>query len=178
MKKLIKNNNNKGILFWITGLSGSGKTEIAEKIKNNILNKYGPTVIVSGDDLRKIFNYRKFSRKDRLAYALNYGKFCKYITGNKINIILSTVSLFHKIRKWNRSNINNYIEIYIQSDINKIIKQKSKFFYRGNYKNIIGKNIKAEFPKSPHIIIKNDFDKSINVLAKELIKKINKIIKL
>jgi len=40
------------------------------------------------------------------------------------------------------------------------------------------KNIKAEFPQSPHIIIKNDFNKSINVLAKKLIKKINKIIKL
>ena len=56
MKKLKKN---KGILFWITGLSGSGKTAIAEKIKSNILNKYGPTVAVSGNELRKIFNYNK-----------------------------------------------------------------------------------------------------------------------
>ena len=169
---------NKGILFWITGLSGSGKTTIAEKIKRTLLNKYGPTVIVSGDNLRKMFNFKKFSRKDRLSYALIYGKFCKCITDNKINVIISTVSLFHKVRKWNRSNINNYIEIYIQSDINKIIKQKRKFFYKGNYKNIIGKNIKAEYPKFPHITIKNNFNKSANVLTKELIKKINKVIKL
>ena len=175
MKKLRKN---KGILFWITGLSGSGKTTIAEKINNDISNKYGPTVTVSGNDLRRIFNFKKFSRKDRLAYALSYSKFCKYITNNKINIILSTVSLFHKVRKWNRSNIHNYIEIYIQSDINKIIKQKNKFFYKRNYKNIIGKDIKPEFPKSPHIIIENNFNKSIKVLTKYLIKKINKIIKL
>ena len=173
MAKLKKN---KGILFWITGLSGSGKTGIAENIKNNISNKYGPTVIVSGDDLRKIFNYKKFSRKDRLAYALSYSKFCKCITDNKINIILSTVSLFHKVRKWNRSNIHNYIEIYIQSNIHKIIKQKKKFFYKGNYKNIVGKNIKPEFPQAPHITIKNNFSKSINILAKDLIKKISKII--
>ena len=173
---MVKLKKNKGILFWVTGLAGSGKTVIAENIKNNISNKYGPTVIVSGDDLRKIFNYKKFSRKDRLAYALNYSKFCKYITDNKINIILSTVSLFHKVRKWNRSNIHNYIEIYIQSNIHKIIKQKKKFFYKGNYKNIVGKNIKPEFPQSPHITIKNNFSKSINVLAKELIKKISKII--
>ena len=173
MKKLKKN---KGILFWITGLSGSGKTTIAQKIESNISNKYGPTVTVSGNDLRRIFNFKKFSRKDRLAYALSYSKFCKYITNNKINIILSTVSLFHKVRKWNRSNIQNYIEIYIQSNIHKIIKQKKKFFYKGNYKNIVGKNIKPEFPQSPHITIKNNFSKSINVLAKELIKKISKII--
>tara|TARA_B100001964_G_C14188442_1_gene579817 strand:- start:12 stop:536 length:525 start_codon:yes stop_codon:yes gene_type:complete len=169
---------NKGILFWITGLSGSGKTAIAENIKSNISNKYGPTIIVSGDDLRKIFNFKKFSRKDRLAYALVYCKFCKCVTDNKINIILSTVSLFHKVRKWNRTNISNYVEIYIRSDINKIIKQKNKFFYKKNYKNIIGKDIKPEFPQSSHITIKNNFNKSIIVLTKCLIKKINKIIKL
>ena len=56
MKKLKKN---KGILFWITGLSGSGKTTIAQKIESNISNKYGPTVTVSGNDLRRIFNFKK-----------------------------------------------------------------------------------------------------------------------
>lgn len=169
---------NKGITFWITGLSGSGKTTIGKKIITKIIKNFGPTILFSGDDIRKIFNLKKFSRKDRLAYALIYGKFCKYITDNKINVIFSTVSLFHKVRKWNRSNINNYIEIYIQSDINQIIKQKNKFFYKGNYKNIIGKNIKAEYPKSSHITIKNNFNKSANVLAKELINKINEITKL
>jgi len=172
----MKFNKNKGIVFWITGLSGSGKTTIAEKIRNNISNKYGPTVTMSGDDLRKIFNFKKFTRKDRLVYALSYSKFCKRITDNKVNIILSTVSMFHKVRKWNRTNINNYVEIYIQSDINTVIKQKKKFFYKGNYKNVIGKDIKPEFPKSPHITIKNYFNKSINILARNLIKKINKII--
>ena len=47
----------KGILFWITGLSGSGKTVIAEKIKDKIAHKYGPTLTISGDDLRKMFNF-------------------------------------------------------------------------------------------------------------------------
>ena len=70
----MKLNKGKGVLFWITGLSGSGKTAIAEKIKNDISNKYGPTAIVSGNDLREIFNLKKFSRKDRSAYSLSYCK--------------------------------------------------------------------------------------------------------
>ena len=165
---------NKGILFWITGLSGSGKTTIAEKIENNISKKYGPTITISGDDLRKKLNFNKFSRKHRLSYALSYGKFCKYLTDSNINVIFSTVSLFHKVRKWNRDHINNYVEIYIESNIQELIKRKKKFFYKGNYKNIVGKNLKAEFPKSPDVIIKNNLTNSLNKLSKELLIKIKK----
>tara|TARA_Y100000816_G_scaffold287408_1_gene270079 strand:+ start:1079 stop:1600 length:522 start_codon:yes stop_codon:yes gene_type:complete len=171
MKKLKKN---QGILFWITGLSGSGKTAIAERIKKKISNVYGPTITISGDELRDVFNLNKFSRKERLKYALAYGKFCKCITKKNINIIFSTVSLFDKVRRWNRTNIKNYLEIYIKSDIKKIILKKNKFFYKGNYKNVIGKNLKAEFPKSPDIIIRNNFTISLNKLSKELLIKIIK----
>jgi hypothetical protein len=40
----------------------------------------------------------------------------------------------------------------------------------------VGIDIKPEFPQSPHIVINNNFDRSINILSKELVKKINKII--
>jgi adenylylsulfate kinase-like enzyme len=53
-------NNNKGILFWITGISGSGKTILANKIKREIIRNYGPTLIISGDDIRKIFKLNKY----------------------------------------------------------------------------------------------------------------------
>ena len=168
----LKLNKKKGKLFWITGLSGSGKTSIAEKIKLKISKNYGPTLTISGDDLRKLFGYNKFSKKARLLYALSYSKFCKHVTDQNINVIISTVSLFHKVRNWNRKNIKNYFEIYIKADITKIIKKKNKFFYKGNYKNVIGKNMKAEFPKKPDVIIENNFEKSLHILSKDLLRKI------
>ena len=48
-------NKNKGILFWITGLSGSGKTTLGKAIHKDIKKLYGPTIMISGDDVRKIF---------------------------------------------------------------------------------------------------------------------------
>jgi len=168
MKKI---NKNKGILFWITGLSGSGKTTISEEITKKISKKYGDTINISGDDLRKIFNLKKYDRKSRLEYALLYSKFCKLIVNEKINLIFSTISLFHKVRNWNKKNIDNYVEIFIKADLEKIIKLKKKKIYKKN-KSIVGKNIKPEFPRSPHIIIENNFTKSSNKLSKELIRKI------
>tara|TARA_B100000035_G_C21012044_1_gene560089 strand:- start:134 stop:658 length:525 start_codon:yes stop_codon:yes gene_type:complete len=165
----------KGTLFWITGLSGSGKTSLGEKIRKEISKKYGTTICMSGDDLREIFNYKKYSKKSRLDLALRYSNFCKFITDQNINIIFSTVSMFHKVRERNKRYIKNYMEIYVKSNIQTLIRKKNKEFYKGFHKNIVGKNLKAEFPKNPNIILENDFKISINKLSKILLKKIFKV---
>ena len=173
MKK-IYSNNRKGLLFWITGLSGSGKSTLGDSIFKYVSKKYGPTIVLSGDDLREIFFFKKFDKKSRFKYALSYSKICKKFVDQNVNIIFSTVSLFHKVRKWNRKNITNYLEIYIESDIDKLISKKKKFFYKKKHKNIVGKNIKAEFPKNPDIKIENKFNKSISKIKYELLLKIKK----
>ena len=60
-----KNNIKKGRGFWITGYSGSGKTEIAKKIKKFIIKKFGKTLIISGDDLRDIFSLKKYDKRTK-----------------------------------------------------------------------------------------------------------------
>ena len=123
MKKL-KKNKNKGILFWITGLSGSGKTTIAKKIKKDIIQLYGPTMLVSGDNLRKIFNFNKYTYNERVSNSKKFCKFAKFVTNQKINLIFAAVGMMDSMRKWYRNNIDNYIEIYIKADLKKIIRLK------------------------------------------------------
>ncbi len=174
MKKLKKN---KGILFWITGLSGSGKTTIAKKIKPEIAKFYGPTILISGDNLRTIFNLKKYSKNARYKNALMFSTLCEFITNQKINVIFAVVGLFDKLRQKNRLSIQNYVEIYIKSNLSNIIKVGKKKLYKKYSKNIVGKDILAELPKSPDIILNNEFDRSINMLAMQLLKKIKKIVK-
>ena len=175
MGKKIISNKNKGILFWITGLSGSGKTAIAKKIYKKISHLYGPTIEISGDDFRKIFRLNKYTKKARIEYLPKYLHFCKLITDQKINLIFNLIGMYNRARRWNRKNIDNYVEIYIKADIHKIIKLKRKAIYLKNKKNIVGLDIKAEFPKKPHITINNDFTRSTEVLSKELLNKIKSL---
>lgn len=176
MKKL-KKNKNKGILFWITGLSGSGKTTIAKKIKKDIIQLYGPTLLVSGDNLRKIFKFNKYTYNERASIAKKFCKFAKYVTNQKINLIFASVGMMDSTRKWYRNNIDNYIEIYIKADLKKIIRlKKKKIYHKKNGGDIVGITIKPEFPKQPDIRINNDFKKSTDDLADNLIKKISKIV--
>ncbi len=71
---------NRGIVFWITGLSGAGKTSLANGIKKEIRKKFGPTLVINGDDLRKIFKLNKYDKSSRLKYTEQYSQFLKFIT--------------------------------------------------------------------------------------------------
>jgi len=172
MKK-IKKNKNKGILFKISGLAGSGKTTIAKKIRKDIVKLYGPTLLVSGDNLRKIFKFDKYTYNERVLLAKKFCKFAKFITDQKINLIFAVVGMMHSMHKWCRSNIDNYVEIYIKADLKKIIKlKKKKIYYKKNGGKIVGVTIKPEFPKRTDIIINNDFIKTTTNLSNNLIKKL------
>ena len=124
MKRLkkIKKNNQHGILFWITGLSGSGKTRIAKKIAPEIRRKYGNTLVLSGDDIRNIFNLKGYSFEERKKTVMKYCKLTKKITSQKVNVILAVIGMVDDLRDWNMKNQKNYVEIYIKSDVKKIIK--------------------------------------------------------
>ena len=122
----IRINKKKGIVFWITGLSGSGKTRVGKKIKKNIIKNYGPTILFSGDDIRNIFNFKKYSFKDRFKIVSGYSRLCNNLSNQGINVIFCVVGLMHEIQKWNRKNITNYVEIYIKSPIHKVKKLSKK----------------------------------------------------
>ena len=166
-----KINKSKGIVFWITGLPGSGKTLLANLIQDRINSIYGKSIVVSGDDLRNIFNLNGYTAKDRKKYLLSYNKFCEFITNQKINIIFAVVGLYDSIRKKNKQSLKNYIEIFIDADIKEIIKFNKKKINKKN-KNLYGVDIKTELPKKPDITIKNDLKISKKRLQKILITKI------
>lgn len=167
-----------GAIFWITGLSGSGKTSIAKKITKYISKKYGPTICISGDELRKTFKLKGYGKKERLEIGKKYINFINLIVRQKINVIFAVVGLFHELQKLNKKKFPNYIEIYIKSNFQKVKSKRKKIFYKKKTTNVWGQDIKPEFPKTPHIIINNKFDKDIDKLSSELKKKIDKIYKI
>ena len=93
-----------------------------KKLKKEIIKKFGPTMIVSGDDLRKIFGFNNYDPKSRKLLSKKFCKFAKFVTDQKINLIFAIVGLMNEPRTWNRKNISNYVEIYIKANLKQIIK--------------------------------------------------------
>ena len=174
MKKKLKNKN-EGILFWVTGLSGSGKSTIAKNIFYKIKKIYGPTLLIHGDNLRNIFKLNGYSLNERLMIGKMYIDLINLIIKQKINLIFTVNGLFHSLRNINKKKFKNYIEIYIKADLKKIFKKNKK---RNIYsqKNVWGVDLNPEFPKNPHIIVKNNFKDNLNFLSQKILKDVNKII--
>jgi adenylylsulfate kinase len=163
----------KKYIFWITGLSGSGKTTIGKAILPQIKKKFGHTIMINGDNIREIYNFKKFDKTSRLKLAKNNFDLCFFLLNQGFNVIFTTVSLMHELQNYNRKiGKSKYIEIYIESDIKKIIKKKSKIFYKKKTNNVVGLNIKPEFPKKPDIKIENKFNMPIKKIKEILLKRI------
>ena len=94
------------------------------------------------------------------------------ISNQKINVIFCIVCLINKVQNYNKKNIENYIEIFIRSPLKKVRKFSNKKIYT---KNIYGLDIKPQYPSKPHIVINNNFNKSVENISKDLVAKIKKI---
>ena len=101
-----------------------------EKIFPEIKKKYGPTILINGDNMREIFNLKKYDKDSRLKNAMNFSKFSEFVTKQKINVIFANIGMFHKARNRNKNKITNYVEIYIEAKLKKIIQKGKKKTYK------------------------------------------------
>ena len=118
------NKKMKNSVYWITGLSGAGKTTVGKIFYTKLRNQKDSVLFLDGDRLRDVFgNDLGYTRKDRICCAMRYSKICQMLSEQGMDVVICTISMFHEIRAWNRENIVNYKEIYLEVPM-KILKQR------------------------------------------------------
>ncbi len=151
-------------VYWITGLAGVGKTPLAQKLTEKLLT-LEPTILLDGDDIRDVLNLEIGNDKSsRLKTAYIYSNLIKLLESQNINIVCSTISLFHEIHKYNRNIFSHYCEILIQKDLDKLIFEDKKSIYSNALKNndyAVGINIQPEYPENPSLVF--NFNKKVNL---------------
>lgn len=165
----MKNKDNMyGKVLWITGLSGAGKSTVAKKIKEELIDEN--FILLDGDELRELFLYKVKTKQNydyqaRLDIAFKYSKMCNFLANQKFNVIIATISLFEEIHTWNKHNIKNYFEVYIKVPLDELIKRDPKKIYAnyfsGKVTNVAGLDLKIDEPKNPDLIL--DYNKESNI---------------
>ena len=138
-------------VYWITGLSGAGKTTIGKLFYEKIKEKHSNTVFLDGDIMRKVFGSDLgYSKEERKKCAMRYSRLCAMLQEQGINVICCTISMFDSVREWNRENICNYKEIYVKASMDTLIARDQKGLYSGmteeRQKEVVGVHMEVEEP--------------------------------
>jgi len=168
----------KGELYWITGLSGAGKTTIARELYTIMKDTKSNVVYLDGDIMREVFNAIKdYSQQERLKLAMQYSRLCKLLTDQNIDVICATISMFPQCWEWNRQHIPKYREIYIRVPMDILIQRDQKRLYsqalKGKTKHVMGIDIPFTEPEEPHLTLENEGNESPELLAKQILQYFN-----
>jgi adenylyl-sulfate kinase len=150
-----------GCVYWITGLSGAGKTTIGKLFYQKIREFKKNVIFLDGDALREVFgNDLSYSIEDRKISAMRNARLCKFLSEQGMDVICCTISMFHDVRQWNRQHIENYREVYLKVPLNILRKRDRKGLYsaleKGQERNVYGLDLEYEEPVNPDIEILND----------------------
>lgn len=167
----------KGTVYWITGLSGAGKTTIGSRIYKDIKKGKENVIFLDGDVLREIYQDNNYSVENRKKLAFQHGRLCRMLSDQGIDVVICVIAMFEECRKWNRENISNYIEIYLYADIQELIRRDQKKLYsralRKEISNVMGIDISFEEPKYPDIVVDNSGEKTPDEIVEELEMRLN-----
>ncbi len=151
------------MVIWFIGLSGAGKTTLANRVFAMLKKKTKNAVLIDGDVIREIFsNDLGHTIDDRRKNAERISALCKFLDEQDINVVCSILSLFPDNREWNRRHISRYYEVFIDTPMEQLVQRDVKGFYKqyldGDLKNLPGLDIDFPIPEAPDLRILNDSD--------------------
>lgn len=146
--------------IWLTGLSGSGKSTIAQSLERELLSKSKHTYILDGDNLRLGINKNLgFSEVDRAENIRRIAEIAKLMVDAGLIVIVAAISPFKKDRHFAKSLFqkDEFYEIYVNTPLKVCIKRDPKKLYKKAKAvkgfNTIGLTSGYEKPESPSIKI-------------------------
>jgi adenylylsulfate kinase-like enzyme len=166
------------MVVWIIGLSGAGKTTLANEVIGQVRCTQPNVVLLDGDMIREVFgNDLGHTMQDRLTNARRVCQLGKFLEDQGINVVCAFLSLFRESRSWNRENLKNYYEVFIDTPMADLVQRDYKGLYRrfnnGEICDVAGMDIEFPRPDKADLTISNSTSREeLLAFAKSIAKKI------
>jgi adenylylsulfate kinase len=151
----------RGFTLWFTGLSGAGKTTIAEIVEKELRERGRRVEVLDGDIVRT--NLSKglgFSREDRNINVLRIGFVANLLTRNGVAVIVSAISPYKEPRDQVRRRIIDFVEVFVDAPLEVCAERDVKGLYKkafaGEIEQFTGVSDPYEPPAAPDLVLKTD----------------------
>jgi adenylylsulfate kinase len=156
-------NGHNSFVVWFTGLSGSGKSTIANLLQQELFKKGIKVYSLDGDNIRSGLNKGlTFSKEDRSENNRRISEVGKLFVDAGMVTITAFISPLEKDREEARKIIgrNNFLEVFVNTPLEVCEKRDVKGLYRkarqGEIENFTGISSPYEEPKNPDLVLNTE----------------------
>lgn len=172
----MSSNNHNGVVVWMTGLSGAGKTTIAMRLREILEERDRRVEVMDGDEIRKgLSSDLGFSKEDRDQHAQRVQFVSKLLARNGVIVLVALISPYREFRHRVRADISDFLEVFIDTSLDTCIERDPKGLYAkalaGEIKDMTGLDDPYEEPETPEIRVKTetcDVDEAAMQIVREL----------
>lgn len=158
-----KQNGHNSFVVWFTGLSGSGKSTIANKVEHELYEKGVKTFSLDGDNIRKgLNNNLGFTAEDRQENLRRISEVAKLFVESGMVVIASFISPLKKDRDLIKKIVgkDEFVEVFVNTSLEECERRDVKGLYKkaraGEIRNFTGIDAPYENPENPDLEIKTE----------------------
>jgi adenylylsulfate kinase len=153
---------NSGIVIWFTGLSGAGKTTLAQSIGRELIATGHRVEALDGDEVREnLSRGLGFSKEDRDTNVRRIGFVARLLARNGVVVLASAISPYRQSRDDVRRSIENdqirFIEVFLNCPLSVLVERDVKGLYKkalaGEISQFTGVSDTYEAPRSPDFVV-------------------------
>jgi len=166
----------KGFTLWFTGLPCSGKSTLARRVEEILLERGMNVEVLDGDEVREhLSKGLGYSKEDRDTNIRRIGYVAKLLSRNGVAAVGAAISPYKAIRDEVRSWHDRFVEVYVKAPVDILKDRDVKGMYKkalaGQIKHFTGVDDPYEPPENPEVIVetdKEDVEESVNKIIRTL----------
>lgn len=170
---------NRGVTIWLTGLSGAGKSTIAQGLQKHLIALDRRVEVLDGDLVR--VNLSKglgYSKEDRDTNIRRIGFVSNLLTRNGVVTVVAAISPYRDVREEVRRTITDFVEVYVNCPLDVLKARDPKGLYAkalsGELPRFTGISDPYEQPTNPDVVVYTD-EETIQESVTKIIRKLEQL---